>query len=167
MDEEQPEEASNRRWEAAQEGAERVREGDLAGAIAELEQVLSGDPDNEYAYHFLGAAHYEKGNFDKAMKAYLMALERAPNYLGSMVGLGHSLRLLGRYREALRVGRQILSRDMHDADGLYLMGLAHYSMGNEAEATRYLQAFLEANPEIEPAQEAHGLLEILAGQRRA
>ncbi|MBZ0120967.1 MAG: tetratricopeptide repeat protein [Sandaracinaceae bacterium] len=152
------------RWDAAQEGAERLREGDVEGAVAELERVIADDPDNEYAYNFLGAAHFEAGRLDKAMKAYVVALEKAPTYLGAMVGLGHVLRLMGRYEQALRMGREVLARDPKDADGLYLMGLTHYARGEERAAIDYLERFLETRPEIEVAQEAHGLLQILRGQ---
>jgi tetratricopeptide (TPR) repeat protein len=152
------------RWEAAQEGAELVREGDLEGAIRELERVLGDDPDNAYAYYFLGAAHFEGSSFEKAMKAYVLALERAPDYVGAMVSLGHTLRMLGRYDQALRMGRQVLDRKKDDPDALHLMGLTHYARGDEAAAASYLKRFLETKPELEVAQEARGLLEILEGR---
>lgn len=152
------------RWDAAQEGAELVREGEYDAAIAELERVLEDDPDNEYAYFFLGAAHFEKGNFEKAMKAYVLALDRAPGYLGAMVSLGHTLRMLGRYDQALRIGREVLARSPEDADALYLLGLVHFARGEESAAAGYLRRFLDTRPELEVAQEARGLLEILEGR---
>jgi cytochrome c-type biogenesis protein CcmH/NrfG len=152
------------RWERAQEGAELLRERNLEAAIAELEGVIEGDPDNAYGYYFLGSAHFESGNFDKAMKAYVLALDRAPEYRGAMVGLGHTLRMLGRYDQALRMGREVLARDAKDADAFYLMALTHYARGDEAAAKSYLERFLETRPEVEVAQEAIGLLEILAGR---
>src|SRR5690606_15772737 len=112
--------------EDAEEGAELLREGHLDEAIAELERVIRDDPDNEYAYFFLGGAHFERGSFERAMKAYLLAIERAPDYVGAMVGLGHALRMLGRYDQALRMGKQVLARRKDDADALHLMGLTHY-----------------------------------------
>ena len=148
-------------WDAAQEGAERLREGDVAGAIAELERVVVEQPDNPYGYFFLGNAHFEAGTFDKAMKAYLVTLEKAPEYIGAMVALGQTLRMLGRYDQALRMGRQVLSRDKKDSDGLYLMGLTHYAVGNEAAARGYLTRFLDSDPELEVVHEVRGLLEIL------
>jgi hypothetical protein len=44
------------------------------------------------------------------------------------------------------------------------MGLTHYARGDEAAAKGYLRRFLETNPELEVAQEARGLLEILEGR---
>lgn len=149
------------RWDAAQEGAELLREGEVDAAIAELERVVTADPENEYAFYFLGAAHFEKGRFDKATKAYLEALRLAPAYLGALVGLGHALRMSNRLTEALKVGHQVLGRDPQDAEGLHLMGLTHYARGEAAAAKRYLERFLDARPEVEAAQEARGLLEVL------
>jgi cytochrome c-type biogenesis protein CcmH/NrfG len=152
------------RWDVAQEGAELLREGEVDAAIAELERVVREDPDNPYGCYFLGAAHFEQGNFDKAMKAYVVALERAPDYLGAMVHLGHTLRMMGRYDQALRMGREVLARSSEDPDALHLMGLVHYARGEEAAAANYLRRFLDTRPELEVAQEARGLLEILEGR---
>ena len=151
-------------WEAAQEGAERLREGDVDGALVELERLVLEEPDNAYGYFFLGSAHFEKGSYDKAMKAYVVALEKAPGYVGAMLHLGHTLRMLGRYDQAIRMGQQVLSRTKDDGDALYLLGLAHYARGDEAASAAYLRRFLETSPEVEVAQEARGLLEILEGR---
>ena len=73
---------SNDRWDAAQEGAELLREGENDHAVEELERVAAVDPNNEYAFFFLGSAHFEKGRFDIGNKIdYLratveLALER-------------------------------------------------------------------------------------------
>lgn len=157
-------ERDEERWDAAQEGAELVREGEIDAAIAELERVVTDDPGNPYGYFFLGAAHFEQGNFEKAMKAYVVALDRAPEYLGAMVSLGHTLRMLGRHDQALRMGRSVLERSKDDADALYLMALSHYARGDEAASASYLRRFLATKPELEAAQEARGLLEILEGR---
>jgi tetratricopeptide (TPR) repeat protein len=156
--------AADARWDAAQEGAELLREGEVDAAIAELEAVVLQDPENEHALHFLGAAHFEKGRFEKAAKAYVEALRVAPGFGGALVGLGHALRMMGRHDEALRVGRQLLGRDPKDADGLYLVGLAHYARGEAAAARRHLERFLDARPEFEAANEVRGLLEVLSGE---
>jgi cytochrome c-type biogenesis protein CcmH/NrfG len=151
------------KWDAAQEGAELLREGEVEAAIRDLETVIAKDPQNEYAYYFLGSAHFEKSHFDKAMKAYLKALEIAPQYLGAMASLGHTLRMLGRHQEAIRVARQILARAPDDGDALYLLGLAHYARGERAAAQEYLSRFLQTKPEVEVANEVQGLLQILSG----
>ncbi len=152
------------RWEAAQEGAELLREGEPDLAVQELERVIGVDPENEYAFFFLGSAHFEKARFEKAMKAYLRALEIAPGYLGAMVHLGHSLRMLGKHAEALRMGREALKLKPEDADAIHLVALAHYARGEGAAAAHYLERFLALRPELEAAHEAEGLLQVLRGE---
>lgn len=152
------------RWEAAQEGAELLREGETASATAELERVVAADPRNEYALFFLGSAHFEAGRFDRALKAYLAAAQLKPRYLGALAGAGHSLRMLGKHDEALRVARQILLVAKDDPEGLHLAGLAHYARGEAAAAAQYLERFLATKPEVEAAQEVMGLLDVLRGQ---
>jgi tetratricopeptide (TPR) repeat protein len=155
---------SNDRWDAAQEGAELLREGEADAAVDELERVIATDANNEYAYFFLGSAHFEKGRFDKAMKAYLRALEIAPAYLGALVHLGHTLRMIGKHGEALRIGREALERSPDDGDALHLIALVHYARGEKAAAIKYFERFLATKPELEAANEAEGLLRMLRGQ---
>jgi tetratricopeptide (TPR) repeat protein len=152
------------RWDAAQEGAELLRDGDAEAAVLELERVLEDDPENAYAYFFLGNAHFEAGRLEKALKGFVMALERSPTYVGAMVNAGHTLRLMGKTREALRMGRAVLERDKRDPDGLHLMALTHYARGDGAAAMDYLERFLATGPEVEVAQEAQGLLQVLRGE---
>ncbi len=158
------EDPSSARWDAAQEGAELLREGEADAAVDELEQVIARDAENEYAYFFLGSAHFERGRFEKAMKAYLRALELAPGYLGALVHLGHTLRMMGKHGEALRVGREALERSPEDADALHLLALVHHARGEKAAAIKYFERFLATRPELEAANEAEGLLRMLRGQ---
>lgn len=151
-------------WEAAQEGAELLSDGEYDKAIEELIKTIETHPRNEYAYYFLGNAYFEKQELERAMAAYVKALEFAPNYLGAMVGLGHTLRLLGKLDQALKTGHELLRRDKHDADGLYLVGLVHVARGDHAAGLDYLRRFIDTKPEAEVAYEAQALIDVLTGQ---
>jgi cytochrome c-type biogenesis protein CcmH/NrfG len=151
-------------WEAAQEGAELIAEGELERAVRELEALVQREPKNEYGYFFLGSAHFERGDYPKALRAYVTALELAPAYLGAMVSAGHALRMLGRYDQAVRMGQKVLPRDKHDAEALYLLGASHFARGDNAVSDEYLSRFLATNPELEIATEAEGMLQVLRGQ---
>ena len=164
MDEE---ELDTAHWEAAEEGAELVREGELVAAIEELTGLIQRDPKNPYGFHFLGSAFFESKDFARALKAYLSAVELKPDYMGSLMGAGWSLHSLGRYREGLRVGHQVLVRAKEDADALHLMGLCHYSMGEPAASLGYLERFLATRPEVEVAMEIEGLIKVLRGEVHA
>jgi len=149
------------RWDAAQEGAELLREGDTESAAEELERLVTRQPDNEYAYFFLGVARYELGEYGAALRAYVRALELAPRYLGAMIHLGHALRMIGRHDEAIRLARQVMAQSPDDPDAFHLLGLAHLGRGDRAAAVGYLEQFLLTCPEAEAALEVEGLLETL------
>ena len=151
-------------WEDAQEGAELIAEGEHERARIWLEALVQAQPRNEYGYFFLGAAHFELGNFDKALSAYVKALELAPGYVGAMVNAGHTLRMLGRYDQAIRMGREVLSRDKHDPDALFLLGAAHFARGDAAAAEGYLNRLLETRPSPELVHEVTGMLQVLRGE---
>lgn len=151
-------------WEASEEGAELLREGDISAALSELTGVIARQPDNAYAHFFLGSAYYESGDHLRALKAYLRAVELKPDYLGALINAGWALHGLGRFREALRVGRQVLLKSKEDADALYLLGLCHYALGESAAALGYLNRFLQTRPEVELVHEVEGLIKILRGE---
>jgi cytochrome c-type biogenesis protein CcmH/NrfG len=151
-------------WDAAQEGADLIAEHEPQRAVEVLEQLIRRQPRNEHAYFFLGAAHYELGDHAKALRAYVTALELVPSYVGAMVNAGHTLRLLGRYDQAIRMGQQVLARRKDDPDALFLLGASHFARGDNASAANYLKRFLGTNPEVEAVTEAHGMLQIIDDQ---
>ena len=151
-------------WEAAQEGADLIADEQPERAIEVLEALLRREPRNEYAYFFLGSAHYELRNYEKALAAYVTALKLVPTYLGAMINAGHTLRMLGRYDQAIRMAHEVDSRKKDDPDALYLLGASHFARGNTSQATTYLERFLHTNPELEAAIEAEGMLQVLRGE---
>ncbi len=154
----------NLRWEQADEGAELLREGLVDEAIVELGRVAEEHPKNEYAHFFLGCAHFDRQDYTKAMRCYLTALEVAPRYVGAMTHLGHTLRALGRYQEAIRMAKEVLHINDSDPDALYLAGASYFARGDEKAAIDHLERFLKTKPEAEAAIEVEGLLQTLRGQ---
>jgi tetratricopeptide (TPR) repeat protein len=148
-------------WDAAQEGAELVGEGEYADAVRVLSELIVAQPDNEYAYYYLGCAHYELEQYDKALKSYVKALELVPTYVGAMVHAGHTLRMLGRYPEAIRLAHEVLARMPSDPDALFLIGASSFARGDNAQAKDYLERFLHTNPELEVATEVEGMLQVI------
>ena len=155
-------------WDAVDEAVELLREGDREGALRELGAALDKDPTNAYAHHFSGAAQYEKEDWDAARKAYEQALKYAPDYLGALVGLGHSLRNQGRFDEAIRLGERALTvaGEKGDADAHFLLALTLAAKGEHRKAIGHVEAFLKTNPEVEAKYEAEALLATLQGKAK-
>lgn len=156
--------ARSERWEAAEEGMELLHSGEIDQAIDELVRVARDDPQNEYAYHFLGHAYFEKQAYKEALKSYVEALSIAPEYVGAMLGAGQTLRMLGEYDRAIRMGQRVLQVQEDDGDALFLVGAAHFQKGENQPAKRYLERFLETSPELEIALEVEGMLQVIRGE---
>lgn len=159
MDERQSE-----RWEAAEEGMELLHSGELDAAIDELLRVAQDDPKNEYAFHFLGHAYFEKDAYPEALKSYVEALTLAPEYVGAMLGAGQTLRMMGEYDRAIRMAQRVLNKQDDDGDALFLIGATHFQKGENQAAKRYLERFLETSPELEVALEVEGMLQVIRGE---
>jgi tetratricopeptide (TPR) repeat protein len=160
-----PDERDAARWEACEEGVELLREGETEEAIALFEDVALDDPENPYAFHFLGAAHYEREAWEKALAAYLRALQLSPDYLGARVGAGQTLRMMGQADRAIRMGKQALALRRDDPDALFLLGLCYYQLGERKPAYGFLQRFLGTSPEVEVRLEVEGLLNLIRGEQ--
>ncbi len=158
------EEQQSARWEAVEEGMELLNDGEADRAIDELVRVVREDPGNEYGYYFLGHAYFEKEAYQEALKSYVEALTLAPDYVGAMLGAGQALRMLGEYDKAIRMGQRVLQTREDDGDGLFLVGAAHFQKGENQAAKRYLERFLQTNPELEVALEVEGMLQVIRGE---
>jgi cytochrome c-type biogenesis protein CcmH/NrfG len=154
----------SKRWEAAEEGMELLHAGEVDQAVAELLRVAREDSHNEYAFHFLGHAYFEKEAYPEALKSYIEALRLAPEYVGAMIGAGQTLRMMGEYDRAIRMGQRVLQNDRDDPDALFLVGAAHFQKGENQQAKRYLERYLETGPELEVALEVEGMLQVVRGE---
>jgi tetratricopeptide (TPR) repeat protein len=161
-DEQEPIDPKDREhWEAVEEATELLHEERFHEALVALRDLLKADPQNPYAYYYLGVGLYEVGEVEPARDAYRAALRIAPKHLGARVALTHVLRQLGDLREALKEGTTALSQSPGDADALHAIGLVYLARGDAPAARRYLEAFLAAKPELEAAMEVRGLLDGL------
>lgn len=163
MTEERPEKPGDaEKWDAVEEATELLHEERFHDALLELREVIKSDPQNHYAFHFLGVALFESGELEAARDAYQACLRLAPQYLGARVALSHVLRSLGDLRGAIKEGLEALTSSPEDGDAMHAVGLAYHARGDTVAATRYLEAFLETNPEFEVGEEVRAILQSIA-----
>lgn len=148
-------------WEAVEEPTELLQEGRYQEALLALRDLIKAQPNNPYAYHYLGTAFFELDQREAARDAYRAAVRLAPDYLGSRVGLSHVLRLLGDGRGALAQAQEALRRFPKDGEAMHAAGMAQASLGKRKDAKRNLEGYLANNPELEPANEVRQILEML------
>jgi len=151
------------RWAAVEEATELLHEERYKEALEELRGVLHRDPENHYAFYFLGQTMYEVGEMQPARDAYVAALKLAPQHLGARVALVHVLRKMGDLKSAVQHGLTALEQAPTDGEVLYAVGLAYLARGDNVSARRHLEAFLRAKPELESRMEVEGLLMSMDG----
>ncbi|MBX3229325.1 MAG: tetratricopeptide repeat protein [Labilithrix sp.] len=151
------------KWAAVEEATELLHEERYKEALEELRAVLAKDPENHYAYFYLGQTFYEIGEMPPARDAYQAALKLAPQHLGARVALTHVLRKLGESRGAVAEGLVALEQAPTDGEVLYALGLAYLARGDDVSARRHLEAFLRSKPELETRMEVEGLLMSMDG----
>lgn len=148
-------------WDEVEEATELLHEERPHEALLLLRDVLEVNKQNPYAFYFLGMALYEVGELEASKDAYQAALRLNALYLGARVALSHVLRMLGDAREAVKEGMEALSQAHGDGDALHAVGLAYMARGDRIAARRYLEAFLQTNPEFEVRTEVEAILESL------
>jgi cytochrome c-type biogenesis protein CcmH/NrfG len=162
-----PQARDHAHWDAVEEAAELLHAESFHDALVELREVLRRDPQNPYAYYFLGVALFETGELEAARDAYRACLRLAPTHLGARVALSHVLQGLGDPDAAVKEGMLALEQSPEDGDALHAVGLAHLARGDRAAARRFLTAFLDTHPEFEVQVEVKALLDSLGdGPRR-
>ncbi len=148
-------------WDAVEEATELLQEGRIPDALLALRDVIKAQPNNPYAYHYLGVAFYEIKNLEAARDAYRAAVRLSPTYLGARVSLSHVLRELGDADGALAHAKEALRLFPKDGDALHAAGLANAAKGNRREARKQLEGYLGQGPEFEAQQEVRQILEML------
>ena len=148
-------------WDAVEEATELLQMEQIPMAMLLLRDVIKEQPNNPYAYNYLGVAFFEIKNLEGARDAYKAAVRLSPGYLGARVALSHTLRLMGDLDGALREAREALRRSPQDADALYAAGIANAAKGNRGEARKQLEGFLGGQPEFEAQTEVRQILEML------
>jgi tetratricopeptide (TPR) repeat protein len=155
------EEVDAGRWEAVEEATEVLLEGEHGRALALLRDALAADPQNHYAYFYIGAALFDLRKLEEAKDAYRAAVRIAPDYLGARVGLSQTLRKLGQHEAAVMEADEALRRFPDDGDALHAAGMALAAGGKKRRAREALERFLATGPELEAQLEARSVLAML------
>lgn len=148
-------------WAAVEEASELILEDRYPEAMLLLRDVIKAQPNNAYAYFWLGVAFFETKQLVPARDAYRAAIRVSPSYLGARVSLSHVLRQLGDLQGALAQATEALRRFPKDGEAMHAAGLVNAAMGKRGAAKKQLQGFLDSKPEFEAQTEVRQVLEML------
>jgi tetratricopeptide (TPR) repeat protein len=75
---------------------------DGKGAIQSFERIIQKDPENPYAYHGIGMAYLQLGDYEEAISFFLDAIDRLYHYPLAHFHLGEAFALMKMYEPAIK-----------------------------------------------------------------
>ena len=137
----------------------KAANGDLQGAIDDLNGLLHHTPDNALAYNDLGVLHYETGDKEKAMACYEKAYELAPEQPNIIKNLADFYLIeQSMVEESMKLYVKVLEKTPEDIDSLMAIATVCTLMGKPEEAIVFYQRVIRLEPWNQEAVQALGKL---------
>ncbi len=129
----------------------RIQLGHWKDSITVFTRALACTKWNATAHFNLGAALEEKGNFDEAMKHYMITLQIDPAYANAQYNIGHALAAQGKSAEAIEAYKKVFSLNPNHLFARNNLGNVYLSLGRRDEAVQEYRQALKINPGYAPA----------------
>jgi tetratricopeptide (TPR) repeat protein len=117
-----------------QESADKIRQGDLDGAVAQLKEILDKNPKDVNALYLIGMAYSKKQMFPEATGAFLQVAEMAPTFAAALHQLGVCYQQQDQPDKALEAYKKALDLDPANIDAFYNSGLILFKQSRVDEA---------------------------------
>ncbi len=121
-------------------------QGDVAKALAELQAVVTGAPDNPVSRYNLGRAFFLRGEFEQARQQFQKAIELKPDYILARMEMARLQVTRREFDGALKTADAILAYDKENANARLIQSAALMGQRKFSESRVILDAMLKANP---------------------
>lgn len=148
-------------------GVTLLRDGDLSGAMPELQQAIALDR-NVAAYHnALGVLYLQLRRPDLALEPFKRATQIDPNYAEAHLNTGTALAEMAQWNDAIPAYEKAISLPtLFDPQiAHHNLGLALYNVQRYADAERALRFAISLDPQMEGAYYNLGLV-LIAEDRK-
>lgn len=122
------------------------KQGDLAGALREIQAALKLRPDYPEGYFNLAAIYFEQDRLQEAIGAWRHAAILRPTYWQAYVSLSNALRRMGRIKEAVAAAQQAINIKPDDAEPFQAMATALAAAHQHDAARKAYERALQINP---------------------
>lgn len=116
-----------------------------------FEYIVAHNPTARNAQYNLGNAYYSFQQNDKALEAYLLAIEQRPSYQPAHIGAGFINLEQGDLKEAEKYYGNALRLDPKNVEALEHFGQLELIKGSPLEAMKYFRHILRVNPSFAKA----------------
>ena len=146
------------------DGHPPVDEAALKSSVAEQQEILKKDPNNQEATVSMANLNFDLKNYQEAIQWYEKALQRDPSNINLITDLGTSHMWMGNYDKAVELYNKSLSMDPKHLQTLMNLGIVRMSMGDRAGAAEMWEKVITFYPDH---PEANMLKQAIAKLRSA
>ena len=140
--------------------------GKLDAAVKDYRQAVTMAPKTPELHYNLALALFANSNIVEARVALERALNIRPDYVKALVLLGRCLAATEQFDDAQQAFTKAIKIEPNNYLPHYRLGRLHVYKGNSAKATESLDASLNINQQLMPAQEALVLNSIYSGEHQ-
>ena len=140
--------------------------GKLDAAVKDYRQAVTMAPKTPELHYNLALALFANSNIVEARVALERALNIRPDYVKALVLLGRCLAATEQFDDAQQAFTKAITIEPNNYLPHYRLGRLHVYKGNSAKATESLDASLDINQQLMPAQEALVLNSIYSGEHQ-
>ena len=140
--------------------------GKLDTAVKDYRQAVAIAPQAPELHYNLALALFANSNIIEARVALERALNIRPDYVKALVLLGRCLAATEQFDDAQQAFTKAIKIEPNNYLPHYRLGRLHVYKGNSAKATESLDASLNINQQLMPAQEALVLNSIYSGEHQ-
>jgi len=129
------------------ESADKIRQGDLDGAVAQLKGILDKSPKDVNALFLIGMAYSKKQMFPEATGAFLQVAEITPTFAAAFHQLGVCYQQQDQPDMALEAYKKTLELDPANTDAFYNSGLILFKLSRVDEALERFERAVVLKPD--------------------
>jgi tetratricopeptide (TPR) repeat protein len=148
-------------------GDELFSKGDFEAAIVAYDDFLSSKPRNVKALYNRGRANEELGNFEKAEKDFLLALEQDPKNTQVLLSLSNIYQKQKKHNNALLYAEYAVEIPGAPAMAYFMKGRALHQLGNTIEAFKEYSAAIKMDKDFGMAYYYRGMLKIATDRKKS
>lgn len=113
-------------------------------ALVFFQKAAELQPETAEYGHWRGVAYWAMGQVELEKQSYIQTVQEHPDYVPSLLNLGHSYLESGNYTAALDYYRRVVQLDPHIFEALYNSALAYRMLNDKDNEKQALRQYLDS-----------------------